>query len=389
MQELFWLLLPLAALSGWYAAMASARNRASGSSRTLLSPDYFKGVNYLLNEQSDKAIEVFTKALEVDSDTVETHLALGNLYRRRGEVDRAIRIHQSLISRESLRAEERSEAALELGHDYLRAGLLDRAESLFKELVASDSHVDRALGKLVDIYEQERDWGRAIRTARRLEQETGQNFGHVVAHYFCEQAAELRAENRRDEALAAVRRALEVSTVCVRASILEGRLLTEKGDHRAALSAYKRVEQQDPDYLPEIIGPLRDCGIAGGRSSEVVAYLGYLMERFGGITVTLALTDLKLREEGEAEAIGFLGQQLRRRPSVRGLHRLIELSAARVEGPAEDHMLILEDLTDKLLADRPVYACAQCGFAGKVLHWQCPSCKDWGTVKPIQGVQGE
>ena len=173
MQELFWLLLPLAALSGWYAAMASARDRTSGASRTLLSPDYFKGVNYLLNEQSDKAVEVFTRALEVDSDTVETHLALGNLYRRRGEVDRAIRIHQSLISRESLRAEERSEAALELGHDYLRAGLLDRAESLFKELVDSDSYVDRALSRLVDIYEQERDWGRAIRTARRLEQETG------------------------------------------------------------------------------------------------------------------------------------------------------------------------------------------------------------------------
>ena len=113
------------------------------------------------------------------------------------------------------------------------------------------------------------------------------------------------------------------------------------------------------------------------------------MERYGGITVTLALADLKLRERGESDAIGFLTQQLRRRPSVRGLHRLIELSAAHVDGPAEDYMLILGDLTDKLLANRPIYACGHCGFTGKALHWQCPSCKDWGTVKPIQGVQGE
>ncbi len=389
MQELFWLLLPLAALSGWYAAIASARKRATTASRTLLSPDYFRGVNYLLNEQPDKAIEVFTKALEVDSETVETHLALGNLFRRRGEVDRAIHIHQNLISRESLRAEERSEAALELGHDYLRAGLLDRAEALFEELVESDGYADRALRHLVDIYEQERDWERAIRTARRLEQATGKSFGRVIAHYHCEQAKELRREGQPDEALGAVRRALEVSTLCVRASLLEGQLLIEKGDHGSALFAYTRVEQQDPDYLAEIIGPLRDCCIRAGRSSEVVEYLGYLMERYGGITVTLALAELKLREEGEGEAIGFLTQQLRRRPSVRGLHRLIELSAAHVDGPAEDYMLILGDLTDKLLANRPIYACGQCGFKGKALHWQCPSCKDWGTVKPIQGVQGE
>ncbi|MDJ0870844.1 MAG: lipopolysaccharide assembly protein LapB [Gammaproteobacteria bacterium] len=388
MQELLWLLLPLAALSGWYAAMGSARKRA-GAPRTPVSPDYLRGVNYLLDQQPDKAIELFTKALEVDSETVETHLALGNLFRRRGEVDRAIRIHQNLISRENLAPAERSDAVLELGHDYLRAGLLDRAEALFLELVDSDRHAERALRKLVDIYEQERDWERAIRTARRLERCTGKPLARVIAHYHCEQAEERNGEGRRVEGLATVRRALDVSAICVRASLLEGRLLSEKGQYRAAMLAYKRVEQQDPDYLAEIIGPLVDCCIREERVPEMIKYLSYLMERYGGITVTLALADMKAREKSEAEAIGFLTQQLRRRPSVRGLHRLIELSTAHVEGPAEDYMMLLGDLADKLLADRPVYACRQCGFAGKVLHWQCPSCKDWGTVKPIQGVQGE
>ncbi len=389
MEDLLWLLLPLAALSGWHAAMSSARKRAAAGSRNLPRTEYLRGVNYLLDEQPDKAIELFTRALEVDSETVETHLALGNLFRRRGEVDRAIRIHQNLISRENLSPAQRNEAVMELGHDFLRAGLLDRAEALFRELVESDGHAERAMGKLVDIYEQERDWPRAIETARRLERSTGKGFGRVIGHYHCEQAEELVAEGRHDEALAAARRALEVSALCVRASLLEGRLLTAQRDYRAAMLAYRRVEQQDPDYLAEIIGPLLDCCIGVGRESELVQYLSYLMERYGGITVTLALADMKAREESEGEAIEFLTQQLRRRPSVRGLHRLIELSAAQVDGPAEDHMLILGDLTDKLLADRPVYGCRQCGFTGKVLHWQCPSCKDWGTVKPIQGVQGE
>ncbi len=389
MSELLWLLLPLAALSGWHAAMSSARKRVAEAPRALLSPDYFRGINYLLDEQPDKAIELFTKALEVDSDTVETHLALGSLFRRRGEVDRAIRIHQNLVSRENLSAAERSDAVLELGQDYLRAGLLDRAEALFLELVDSERHAEHAMRKLVAIYEQQRDWELAIRMARRLEQATGTGLGRVIAHYHCEQAQELRNAGRFGAALAAARQALDVSALCVRASLLEGRLLAEKRDYRGAMLAYRRVEQQDPDYLAEVIGPLLDCCLVQGREPELIPYLGYLMERYGGITVTLALADMKAREDGESEAIGFLTQQLRRRPSVRGLHRLIELSAAHVDGPAEDYMLILGDLADKLLADRPVYACRQCGFAGKVLHWQCPSCKDWGTVKPIQGVQGE
>ncbi len=389
MQELLWLLLPVAALSGWYAAMSSARKRGAAASRNLLSTEYLRGVNYLLDEQPDKAIELFTRALEVDSETVETHLALGNLFRRRGEVDRAIRIHQNLVSRENLSPAQRNEAVFELGHDFLQAGLLDRAEALFRELVESDGYADRAMRKLVNIYEQERDWARAVETARRLERSTGKGYGRVIAHYHCEQADELAAKGRHGEALEAVRQALEVSALCVRASLLEGSLLTEQGDHRAAMLAYRRVEQQDPDYLSEIISPLLDCCVSGGRASEMVQYLSYLMERYGGITVTLALADMKAREETEGEAIDFLTRQLRRRPSVRGLHRLIELSAAHVDGPAEDYMLLLGDLTDKLLADRPVYGCRQCGFTGKVLHWQCPSCKDWGTVKPIQGVQGE
>ena len=195
MLELLWLLLPLAAASGWLAARRGVRG-TKAQLMPELSSDYFQGLNYLLNEQPDKAIEVFVRMLEVNSDTVETHLALGNLFRRRGEVDRAIHIHQNLIARPTLKPEQRTQALMELGQDYMRAGLLDRAESLFEELVQVDAHTAAALQQLLVIYQQEKDWDRAIQTARRLGVVSGRNMAPVIAQYYCELAARIVGQGR-------------------------------------------------------------------------------------------------------------------------------------------------------------------------------------------------
>jgi lipopolysaccharide biosynthesis regulator YciM len=389
MSELLWLLLPIAAASGWLAALRSLRRDPAPRPTPPLRADYFKGINYLLNEQPDKAIEVFTKVLEVDRDTVETHLALGNLFRRRGEVDRAIRIHQNLVARETLSPQQRGDALLELGQDYMRAGLLDRAEGLFQEIVKARPFGARALGHLVDIYQQEKDWDKAADAALQLEELSGKPYGRVIAHFHCEQAEDQSREGRLEEALAAVQQALDISSQCVRASMLEGRLLERTGDFRGAIRAYKRVEQQDPDYLPEVIDPLTRCFAALGRPAEMGEFLAYILERFGGISPALALAEIKAAAEGRESAVRFLTDQLRRRPSVKGLDRLIDLSLAEVDGPARDYLLILKDLTHKLLENRPHYKCEHCGFSGRSLHWQCPSCKHWGRIKPIQGVAGE
>ena len=179
---LFWLLLPLAAGASWWAARRGIA-RVSGAQVDRLRSTYFRGLNYLLNEQPDKAIEVFLQIAEVDSNTIETHLALGNLFRRRGEVDRAIRVHQNLVARPTLNAEQKTSALLELGEDYMRAGLLDRAETLFTDLVGIDARAPSALRHLISIYQQERDWHKAIDHARRLEQATGESQGRMIAQY--------------------------------------------------------------------------------------------------------------------------------------------------------------------------------------------------------------
>ena len=185
--EVLFLLLPLAVLSGWWIGRKSVIKSHVGSPIGIPS-DYLKGLNFLLNEQPDKAIEIFIQLLEVNTDTVETHLALGSLFRRRGEVDRAIRIHQNLIARPTLNQEQRAQALYDLGQDYMRAGLFDRAETLFSELIDSGPHTESALRQLIDIYQQEKDWAKAIETARRVELKTGTKLSGLIAHYYCEQA---------------------------------------------------------------------------------------------------------------------------------------------------------------------------------------------------------
>jgi len=386
--ELLFLLLPVAALSGWWMGRR-ARPPVREVEVAEIPPDYIKGLNYLLNEQQDKALDLFIRMLEVDRDTVETHLALGSLFRRRGEVDRAIRIHQNLIARPTLSREQRAEALFELGHDYMRAGLFDRAESLFQDLIESDPHTEQALDQLIDIYQQEKDWDKAIDVARKLETVAGRRLGPVIAQYYCELAEQARRRGETARAMKMLRRALTVDRDCVRASLAEGALHMASGNLKAAIRAYRHVEEQDPDYLGEVVEPMLECYRRQGRTTEMLDYLRDMLERHASISILLALAELIRQERGDEAAAEFITAHLRRRPSVRGMDRLIELHLANSQAPGREELGILKELTDSLLSDKPVYKCHACGFAGKTLHWQCPSCKRWNTTKPILGVEGE
>jgi lipopolysaccharide assembly protein B len=387
MDILLWLLLPVAVWSGWLLAIR-IRGPRTNSARNALRPEYFSGINHLLNEQPDKAIEAFIRVLEVDAETVETHLSLGNLYRRRGEVDRAIRVHQNLIS-SATDHEQRTEAMLELGQDYLSAGLLDRAEDLFLELLESMTYRVQALRQLIDIYEQEKDWTKAVNAARQLEELTGTDLGSVIAHYWCEVAeAELHA-GAQDDALEHVRQALDTHADCARASILEGDVLRSLEQYGLAIEAYRRVEAQDPDYLPEVVGRLRECAASLGHVNEIITYLEHVMSRYGGITATLSLSELLEAQAGGERAKVFMTEQLQKRPTVRGFRRLMELEITHGEPANMPRQEVLRDLAVQLLADSPVYKCSHCGFPARALHWQCPGCKHWNSIKPIHGVEGE
>lgn len=386
--ETLFLLLPVAAVSGWVAGRRS-KPVVQDRPHNTISPIYLKGLNYLLNEQPDKAIDVFIKLLEVDSNTIETHLALGSLFRRRGEVDRAIRIHQNLIARPSLTKDNRSQALFELGQDYLRAGLLDRAEALFSDLIASAPHTEVALNYLIDIYQQERDWEKAIETARRIEVKTGSSQYSRVSHYYCELAEQALQNGDKSRAHKLVRKALSTNKNSVRASLLEGRLEIQGGNDKSAIRALRRVEQQDIAYLGEAIPLLVECYQRQDRMDELMDYLQQLMSQQQAISAVLMLSEQIQKQQGESEAIYFITESIKEHPSIKLMDKFIALNIKQSTEPMRDKLQILKDVTAKLLANKPVYQCHLCGFSSKQLYWQCPGCRTWESLKPIQGVEGD
>ena len=385
---LFWLLLPLAAAASWYLARRGTE-RVTGARVNRLRSNYFRGLNYLLNEQPDKAIEVFLHIAEADSDTVETHLALGSLFRRRGEVDRAIRVHQNLVARPSLSTEHKTQALLALGEDYMRAGLLDRAETLFTDLVGIDARAPSALRHLISICQQERDWRKAIDHAIRLEQATGESQARLIAQYWCELAEHARSRRDVDGARRHLAEAFAREPNCVRGLLISARMAMDSGDPAGAAQAFEKVVDQDIEFVPEVLAPVLRCYEQLEEPHRAREFLRQLAERYEGISPVLALSRIVERDEGEGAAVAYLTEQLRSRPSIRGLTRLLELSLRGAAPGERERLTVLQELVRKLVEGKAQYRCGRCGFGARAHHWQCPSCKSWGSVKPIHGVAGD
>lgn len=388
MLELLFLLLPIAAGYGWYMGRRSVRQDTQKQSNQF-SRQYVAGLNYLLSDQSDKAVDLFIQLLEVDSETIETHLSLGNLFRQRGEVDRAIKIHQNLITRQ-LTMEQRQLALQELARDFLAAGLLDRAEKLWLELTEDSDFEETALSQLQLIYQQLRDWEKAIGVAERLMKFQGKKLAPTVAHYHCELADTQLRDNQRKQAHARFRKALSVDPGCVRASLGLGWLALGEGDHATAAREFTRVLDQDVDFAGEALGPLCESLEKSGEPERIRPLLQQAQEEKAGFCVTLKLAEYVEREEGRQSASELVLRQLRRTPSLRGFHHLMVLQLRGAEeGQAKESLAMLKDLVGEQIKIKATHKCRQCGFATHSLFWQCPSCRQWGTIKPVRGLDGE
>ena len=374
------LLLPLAAASGWFAASRAARKESAKSEREA-NPVYFQGLNYLLNEEPDKAIDVFLEMLEVDADTIETHLALGNLFRRRGEVERAIRIHQNLIARPALSREQRAQAVLELAQDYMRSGLYDRAEQLLLELKQGRQYVVPVLRNLVKIYQQEKDWDACLKTIEALDIESGETHDLQKSHYFCEMANKARADGDNEVARIYLKRALNVYKGCVRATHLLARIDIQENKRKDALVKLLDAAERAPEYLPEIIREIVDIYRSEGDVRGVRAFLEDQVKRHPNQGTELFLAEIIRQQSGDAEATRFLGEYIAKNPSMPGLIRLVELQCT-MPSMGNDHLLYnVRAHLHRLMAERINYQCQKCGFEAKQLHWQCPSCDSWSTIK--------
>jgi lipopolysaccharide assembly protein B len=374
--QYWWLLgLPLFFVFGWLAARVDIRQIVHES--RALPRSYFKGLNFLLNEQPDKAIEAFIEVVKVDPETVELHFALGSLFRRRGEYDRAIRMHQNLLERADLGEEQKLVALAELGQDYLKAGILDRAEEIFTKLQASP-HGVAARRHLLEIYEQEKEWGRAIEMTRQVESDP-----RALAQYLCELAASEAASSRPDAARAHLEQALEENRKCVRASLQLGDLERDSGQAERAVDQWKRIESQNPAYLALAAQRLYETYREAGRAEEGLRLLADYLERYPSLDLLDAVFQHTLDTKGHEEAYRLVRDELRRNPTLLGLDRMLEAQIIAAGSPDRRRDLeLVRNLVHGHTRRLARYRCETCGFKARQFHWRCPACGGWETYPP-------
>ncbi|MGZ8216284.1 lipopolysaccharide assembly protein LapB [Methylomagnum sp.] len=385
MLELLALLLPVAAASGWYVAKRHYTRRYFTDHARPLTRAYCKGLNYLLHEKTDKAIDAFADILERDYETIETHIALGNLFRRRGEVEKAIEIHEKLVDDASLDQAHRVQASYELGVDYMRAGLFDRAEAVFQVLSQSNTHAKPSLQQLLLIYQQEKDWQKAIACTRQLLRFAKTPRGENVAQFLCELAEESIRRGQPGDARNHLAQALRDDPGCVRASLVQARLEMAAGEYAAALQALKRVESQNPAYLPEILESISLCHERLDKGRELAAYLEGLYRKHGLVEAAVVRAGRMRETDGAAAALDHLLTVLGTNSNFQGLRHAVALMAEPGIAAECRDLKRVALIVNALVSKIPRYRCVECGFSGAELHWRCPSCQHWNSIVPAKG----
>ena len=376
--DLTWLLwgLPLAFALGWVASRLDLRQWRMESRQTPKA--YFRGLNHLLNEQQDQAIDAFIEAVQGDPDTAELHFALGNLFRRRGDYDRAVRVHEHLLARADLDRKDRDRAQHALAMDFLKAGLLDRAESALHKLEGS-AYEAEALMALLAIAERSRDWPQAQGLAQRLEDTHQGSFAPRLAHYLCEEAELAQSKGDGAEALRLLRKAVERAPQQARGWMALSALRSQQGDAQGAFDSLKMLAHHAPQGLPLAARPIADLSVTTGRQTEAVELLNEAQAHAPSLDITEALAYLS--GTPQAARAHYL-QHLEREPSL--VIAAQWLSGETFSDPAAQKRVqaALEQASNPLKR----YRCAACGFEARQHFWHCPGCQSWDSY-PARRVE--
>ncbi len=390
--EYWWLLiLPLFFTLGWIAARVDIKQLIAES--TTLPAAYFKGLNFLIGDQHQKAVEAFTEAIHANSDSLELHFALGSLFRRTGETDRAINMHLNLLDKKELTENQKDAVRAELAQDYLKAGLYDRAEELFKNLKDKRYH-QPALRALLEIYVREREWVQAIETATELERVSGIPFRKEIAQYHCELAMNAMIDQQPDQVRLHLANALDANKKCVRANVLWGDLEMQSGSHAAAISHWKHIEFQDPQYLGLIAPKLLQSYAAIDKTQEGISLLKTYSENYKLPSLMTALYEATIAAEGAESAAKLARNELIRQPSLQTLDQLLQaraISDNSSKSKGYEDIQLMQQTVRNAIGNRAAYHCNQCGFRAKQYHWQCPACNAWESLpsEPTEAVSRE
>ena len=389
MLELLFLLLPVAAGYGWVMGRNSVR-QAQRKSSSILTKHYFKGLNFLLSDQPDKAVDTLIKMIDVNTANVETHISMGNFFRHRGELDRAIKIHQNIVSRDGLDSKMKEQALYELGRDYVLAGFLERAEGTFLKLLETETVYAQAQLQLFGIYQTTKEWDRAIELAEQMMANHGdsEELCHRISHFYCERALiELKGD-----AVESAKRDLEKAITADEHSIRPWLMLASIAIDGAAFAAANeylaQIPQRDIAWFSEAVPLLQKSAELSNDDTS----LSEMLDMYHSQCATAYLAKVKLLSDKDdtESAINFLLKQLQTSPTMRGFHALLGLYLKQLK---EEHgkasLAMLQKLVEEQMQQRSKYRCLNCGFSGRKIHWLCPSCKTWGGMQPIKGLDGE
>lgn len=356
-------------------------------SKSRISADYMRGLNLVLNRKTDEALELFVQMAKVDDDTLETHFALGHLFRRRGEIERAIRVHQNLLARPHLSEAQRHQALFSLAEDYLSAGLYDRAEKLFAELTASPTLARAALESLIYIYEREQEWQRAIETHRQLELLNGEKSGRI-AHYYCELAQQAREAGDLKDARQYLKQAAGNKDGALRGMLIRAAIAVEEQDYNRAVQLYRDIIGRDRRLIAETLAPLLRCYELSGAPDEFDRYLHELLARDDALTKDLAYAAIIGNLTHSVALSECVERFIMENELLAGLVDADELRRADPERRQRTIARVADGLR-QLAFTSARYRCTNCGYSTQRFIWHCPSCKQWETVRPIQSFEFE
>lgn len=387
MKELLFLLLPIAAFSGWYLGIKS-KTKNSKLRNDKFSSKYLHGLNYVLNEQTDRAVDIFLQMLDIDGDVVEIHLMLGSLFRRRGEVDRAIKIHKSILLRSNLPQEYCNLLKIELAKDYIHAGLLDRAELILLELVEHNIEEETSLALLGSIYEESKDWDKAIDIHLKLQAVSSTKYNIKIAQFYCELAKNAIHIKNFSQAKEYIQQALKQDETCIRAYILSGECEIEQGKYIQAIALFEKIikhskNYKDVDnYLFEIVSKIIFCYMILGKTESLTDFWHNINISNGdNVGVILAYTNYLQETKGEVVALEYLTKEIKTNYSILGLSKIVELNLLLATDRFKHNLDSFKEVIDKILQKTYNYRCVSCGLTSKILEWRCPSCKGWGTFR--------
>jgi len=389
MRELLFLLLPIVAGYSWFMGRNSIKQKDQTAKQDL-SIKYSTGLNYLLSNQQDKAIEHLIETLKVENDSVEAHFAMANLFRRRGELDRALKVHEHLVRHANLPSKDKQHAIFELGKDFLSAGLYDRAEKMFLKSLKSKTYGTKSLTYLMQIYQSTKDWQHGIGLKKNIIKSKDKKLLHTLANFYCELAYQALNKDEFILVLELLDNALIYDPYSCRANYLMAEIYENHHQYTEAARCYRDIYQQDKDFFLDVIDKMQFCYQQLEIENEFFTFIKQVYEQTASTSALIKYLSFIEQSKGRLKAKEYMLMALKKRPTIRGFKHFIKMQINETAQDKEHENLdMITELISSYLKEKPRYSCRNCGFDTNTHYWSCPSCHNWEQIKPVRGLEGE